>query len=81
MVRRGSTVRVRQRAFPFLLLSGFFVVSLGGRELVRRPPGVHRVDVRGIKASIVVEELDRVLSSVSREVAVVAVNLARLVPM
>src|SRR5215207_1209880 len=58
--RRGSTVRVRQRASAFSLLRCRFRRP---RNVHQRPPGIECV-----------EELDRVLASVSGEVAVVAID-------
>jgi hypothetical protein len=40
-VRRGSTVRVRQRASLIACSAPYSVVSFGGVLVSRRPPGVH----------------------------------------
>ncbi len=71
MVRRGSTVRVRQRALVFRLLSGRF-----------RSPGWRRPPVSAstqrppwpLPGAQFVEQADRVLASVAGEVAVMAVD-------
>src|SRR6266498_5080691 len=47
MVRRGSTVRVRQRAFGFLLLRRCFRCLDGRRWQLRRPSDVQGLDVGG----------------------------------
>ena len=74
MVRRGSTVRVRQRASGFLLLSRCFrclvLARLAASASTQRPPAS---TVAVVRAELV-EEADRVLASVACEVAVVAVD-------
>src|SRR5581483_4297100 len=44
--RRGSTVRVRQRASPYFLVSAFSVVCFGVSAWLRCPPGVHQRPLR-----------------------------------
>src|SRR5215204_266062 len=74
MVRRGSTVRVRQRASSFILLRDGSVVSAGVRCGVRWPRSVHQ-RLRWTSAGAqLVEQADRMFASVAGEVAVVAVD-------
>jgi hypothetical protein len=66
MVRRGSTVRVRQRALRFFLLEAVSVVGVDDGRGFPRPRSVHRVDVdraRGIAEGV--EQPDRMLTAVS----------------
>src|SRR5438093_11554881 len=74
MVRRGSTVRVRQRASGFLLLSRDSVVPAGGGRWFRRPRSVHQRPPWPLSRAELVEQADRMLASVAGEVAVVAVD-------
>src|SRR3989441_13356843 len=74
MVRRGSTVRVRQRAFRFLLLRRCFRCLDRRRWAAQRPSDVQGLDVGGFDVRVAVEEPDCVLASVAGEVAVVAVD-------
>jgi hypothetical protein len=46
-VRRGSTVRVRQRASIIACSAGYFVVEFGDVLAAERPPGVHERPPRG----------------------------------
>ncbi len=74
MVRRGSTVRVRQRASAFLLLTAVFVGCGDDGLLVERPRDVHAVDTGLVSARVAVEEDDRVVASVACKVPVVAID-------
>ena len=74
MVRRGSTVRVRQRASVFLLLEPFSVGWGGDGLLLKCPRDVHLVDVGLGRSAVVVQEVDRVVASVAGEMPVVAVD-------
>ena len=74
MVRRGSTVRVRQRASGFLLLEPFSVCCGGDGSLVKCPRDVHLVDTGRLGARVAIEEIDRVVASIAREMAVVAID-------
>src|SRR3954470_8992761 len=74
MVRRGSTVRVRQRASGFLLLRAVSVGCGGDGLLVECPRDVHAVDTGLVSARLSVEEVDRVVASIASEVTVVAVD-------
>ena len=74
MVRRGSTVRVRQRASDFLLLEPFSVGWAGDGALLKCPRDVHLVDVRFVWPAVAVKEVDRVVASVAGEVSVVAID-------
>src|SRR6266498_2921125 len=73
-IERGSTVRVRQRASAFSLLSIAFVFRADADRLFWRPPSVHQRPPVGAGRVQCVEELDRVLASVAGEVAVMAVD-------
>jgi hypothetical protein len=69
MVRRGSTVRVRQRASSFLLLSQQFR-CLGWRRLpVSTSTSVHQRPPSTFSRAELVEQADRMFTSVTREVA------------
>jgi hypothetical protein len=74
MVRRGSTVRVRQRASRFILLSGLFRCRSGDDRRLRPPSDVQSLDVGGLDVRVAVEEPDRMLAAVAGEVAVMAIN-------
>jgi hypothetical protein len=75
MVKRGSALRVRQRASHLPLLRGQFRCSSPGvGASLRRPRSVHRVYVGCFAAHERVEQLDGVLATVAREVALVAVD-------
>jgi hypothetical protein len=66
MVRRGSTVRVRQRASGSLLLRAVSVGFGGDGLLVKCPRDVHAVDTGLASARVTVEEVDRVVASIAR---------------
>src|SRR5436190_20008952 len=74
MVRRGSTVRVRQRASGFLLLSRRFRCPGWHRPLVststQRPPA----STVALSRAQLVEQADRMFASVAGEVAVRTVD-------
>jgi hypothetical protein len=74
MVRRGSTVRVRQRTFGVFLLRAVSVVVTGDDRQLRRPSDVQGLDVGGCDVRVAVEEPDCTLASVACEVAVMAVD-------
>ena len=74
MVRRGSTVRVRQRASGFLRLSRRSVVSAGVIDRLRRPRSVHQCPPWPLSRAQFVEQTDRMLASVACEVAVMTVD-------
>jgi hypothetical protein len=71
MVRRGSTVRVRQRASSFYLLS-LCSRCLGWQR--RRPRSVHQGPPWPLSRAEIVQQTDRMFASVAWEVAVVAVD-------
>ena len=73
-VRKGSTVRVRQRASGLRCSDAVSDVVTGDDRQLRRPSDVQSLDVGGLDVRVAVEEPDRVLASVSCEVAVMAVN-------
>jgi hypothetical protein len=58
MVRRGSTVRVRQRASGFSLLRAVSVGCGGDGLLVKCPRDVHAVDTDLFAARVPVEEVE-----------------------
>jgi hypothetical protein len=78
-IERGSTVRVRQRTYGYLLLVGGFLLSVRARNCCFSVHGastnVHRV------SAAAVEQAHRVFAAVAGEVAIVAVDHFRLAPM
>jgi hypothetical protein len=74
MVRRGSTVRVRQRLRDFRCSACGSVVPAGGGRWRRRPRSVHQRPPWPLSGTQLVEQADRVLASVAGEVAVVPVD-------
>jgi hypothetical protein len=80
MVRRGSTVRVRQRASVIPCSAAGSVVAAGVGRRLRRPRSVHQRPPWPLSRAELVEQADRVLSSVAREVTVRSI-MVRLAPM
>jgi hypothetical protein len=76
MVRRGSTVRVRQRASGFLPLRAVLVGCAGDGLLVKCPRDVHAVDAGLVSARVSVEKVDRVVASVAGKGRSIIVKLA-----
>src|SRR5919201_3620352 len=74
MVRRGSTVRVRQRASASPCLDRAFVFRRDAGQLFWRPPGVHQRPRFELGRVQCIEEVDCMLASVAGEMAVVAVD-------
>src|SRR6266516_5867746 len=74
MVRRGSTVRGRQRASSFRLLRPYFRCLRWRRHGIRRPRSVHQPPRWTFAGAELVEQTDRVLVSVAGEVTVVVVD-------
>jgi hypothetical protein len=74
MVRRGSTVRVRQRLRVFACLAYVSVVCAGCSPRLRRPRSVHQRPPWTLLSAQFVGQADRVFASVAGEVAVVAVD-------
>jgi hypothetical protein len=65
MVRRGSTVRVRQRASILACLGAVLVAGADGGSRLRRPRSVHqrpRLEFGRVER---VEELDRMFATVA----------------
>jgi hypothetical protein len=73
LVRRGRRFESVRGLLAFRCSGRGCVLCVGDSAFVQRPRSVHRVDV-GPAAGEQVEQPDRVLAAISREVAVVAVH-------
>ena len=74
MVRKGSSVRVRQRALAFVLLRGLFWARRCADPFLRVHLASTAWTSAPVPAAVGVEEVDRVLAAVAGAVAVVAVD-------